>query len=142
MRKIITILIILFFNITIAQAKTEIKVIKIYDGDTIKAKLKKNEFKIRLIGIDCFETTDNYRAYRQAYYNNLTVEEVINKGINSKNYLLSLYKKYENKKITFEFKGIDTYGRTLGILYFNNVNVNKELVKNGGCFTYEYNEKH
>ena len=41
--------------------------------------MDKNFFYLRLVGIDCYETKNINRAYKQAYTDNLTVEEVIKK---------------------------------------------------------------
>ncbi len=137
--KILILLIIL--NIccfTYAADKIPITIIKIYDGDTVLAKIDKNQFSIRLIGIDCFETRKIHRAYKQAYQNNISVDEVDCKGQSSKQFLEQLYKNNQNKSVFLDFKGIDKYGRALGIVYFDSINVNKELINNGNCLKYNY----
>ena len=46
------------------------------DGDTVRVKIDTgNKFNIRLQGIDCFEVVKIHRAYRQAYLENLTIDE-------------------------------------------------------------------
>lgn len=122
----------------IAANKVPIKIVSISDGDSIKAKIDENEFRVRLIGIDCYETCKIHRAYRQAYEHNLQVDDVVQKGNVSKQYLQNLYTRNKNKNIYLEFKGVDVYGRALGILYFDKMNVNEEMKKNGGCMFYEY----
>ena len=109
-----------------------VKLEKILDGDTIRVQFDDNQFDIRLKGIDCYETNKRDRAYKQAYLDNLKIEEVIEKGQNSKKALETMYKK-SNKKVSFEFKGVDYYGRVLGIVYFDNTNINEELKTNGNC---------
>ena len=59
------------------------------DGDTIDVKIEKNTFPVRLIGIDCYETGRIHRAYRQAYDNNLSIDEVIARGKQSTAYPVS-----------------------------------------------------
>ena len=120
----------------LAESKIPIEIVKITDGDTIQAKLEKNKFAIRLIGVDCYETSKIHRAYTQAYINHLSVEEVVNRGNRSKLYLEKLYR--ENKNFFLDFKGVDKYGRVLGIIYFDKLNINEELLKNGGCMIYNY----
>lgn len=134
----ILIFLVLFCHFGFGVAKTPIKILKIYDGDTIQAKIDNEKFSIRLIGLDCYETKNINRAYKQAYENNLTIDDVIDKGIKSKKYLEKLYKNNKNKEIFFDFKGIDKYKRALGILYFGEINVNKALLNNGGCLEYNY----
>ncbi len=117
-----------------AASKTPVRIVKILDGDTVRAKINDNIFSIRLIGIDCYETTSNNRAYRQAYNNNLTIGEVIKNGKFSKKYLINLYK---NSNVqTFEFMGLDYYKRPLGVLYFDDVNINQKMLNHGGCLKF------
>ena len=139
MNKLFLTSVIIFFCCmpVFSENRIPIEITKIYDGDTIEAKIDNNKFKIRLIGIDCYETCKIHRAYKQAYENNLSVEDVIKQGKVSTFYLKNLYEKNKNAPITFVFKGIDKYGRVLGILYIGALNVNDELLKNGGCMLYE-----
>ena len=134
--KISFILLIVFVlcSASYAASKTPVRIIKILDGDTVRAKINDNIFSIRLIEIDCYETTPNNRAYRQAYNNNLTIDEVIKNGKFSKKYLINLYK---NSNVqTFEFMGLDYYKRPLGVLYFDNVNINQKMLNHGGCLKF------
>lgn len=134
--KISFILLIVFVlcSASYAASKTPVKIVKILDGDTIRAKINDNIFSIRLIGIDCYETTPNNRAYKQAYNNNLTIDEVIKNGKFSKKYLINLYKKSNVQ--TFEFMGLDYYKRPLGVLYFDDVNINQKMLNHGGCLKF------
>ena len=134
--KISFILLIVFVlcSASYAASKTPVRIVKILDGDTVRAKINDNIFSIRLIGIDCYETTPNNRAYRQAYNNNLTIGEVIKNGKFSKKYLINLYKKSNVQ--TFEFMGLDYYKRPLGVLYFDDVNINQKMLNHGGCLKF------
>lgn len=129
--KLIAILFLLNFC---AFASTEIKVLKVYDGDSILAQIKNNIFRIRLIDIDCFEGTPNERATWQAKENKISVAQV-NFGGNIARDVLK--EKIDNKKLEFNFQGVDKYGRALGVLYLNGVNINKEMLKNSYCFPYK-----
>ena len=130
----ILLIVFVFCSASYAVSKTPVKIVKILDGDTIRAKINDNIFSIRLIGIDCYETTTNNRAYKQAYNNNLTIGEVIKNGKFSKKYLINLYKKSNVQ--TFEFMGLDYYKRPLGVLYFDNVNINQKMLNHGGCLKF------
>ncbi|DAB09137.1 TPA: hypothetical protein CPT95_05065 [Candidatus Gastranaerophilales bacterium HUM_15] len=121
-----------------AESKIPIKILRIVDGDTIEAQINRNKFCVRLVGIDCYETCRIHRAYRQAYENNLSIDEVIKKGNESKHFLQKLYEQNKNNKVYLDFQGIDRYGRALGIIYFNKLNVNEMLENEGGCMVYEY----
>lgn len=113
-----------------------VEIVEILDGDTVSLKIENNKFSLRLSNIDCYETSTIHRAYKQAYMNNLSIDEVIERGKKSKSYLEDLYKK--TNSVYLNFKGIDNYGRALGILYFDELNVNEELKQNGGCMQYLY----
>ena len=117
-----------------SENKISTELVKIIDGDTIILRVDKNEFPARLIGIDCFETNVNNRAFKQAYLNNLSVDNVLLKGKNSKKYLKNLYKNTD--KTYFEFKGLDIYKRVLAVVYFDDINVNNSMKAFGGCIVY------
>lgn len=135
--KLIITIISCIWGLTVwADVRTPVELVRISDGDTVVARIDKNEFKIRLIGIDCYETAKINRAYKQAYQNNLSIDEVVDKGLNSKRYLEELYAQNKNSKTSIEFKGLDIYNRVLGVLYFDKLNVNENLKLHGGCMMY------
>ena len=140
MKNILTTLILLIITVGVVFADTKIPVqlIKIKDGDTVDVRIEINTFPVRLIGIDCYETGRIHRAYHQAYDNNLSIDEVIARGKQSTVYLENLYKANKTKQVYIDFKGVDYYGRALGVIYFDKLNVNEDLQKNGGCMIYDY----
>ena len=115
-----------------------ITITKIYDGDTVQAEVEGEVFLVRLKGVDCYETMRISRAYRQAYEEKITIEEVVKRGERSKEYLSGLFNKVGKDRIYFQFQGVDRYSRALGVLYFGRVNVNEEMINKGGCLVYEY----
>ena len=134
MKKILILLLLLMFSYTPSFAKSKVEVLKVYDGDTVLARINDNEFRIRLIGIDCFEGTPSERAKWQARKYNMTLDEVVSFG----NLARDLLKEKLYKKDTyFTFMGIDKYNRALGILYANNININDELLKSPYCKVYK-----
>ncbi len=141
MRKLLILSLLFVFAMPIwADTKLPIKIVNITDGDTIKAKIDKNEFSVRLVDIDCYETSKIHRAYRQAYDNCIKIDEVVKRGNESKQYLRDLYLKNSGKEVYLEFKGVDMYGRALGVLYFDNMNVNEQMKRCGGCMVYEFKQ--
>lgn len=128
-------LIITFLLLTkVGVAYQEIEVLKVYDGDSILAKIEDNIFRIRLYGIDCFEGAKSDRARWQAKKYNLTLQEIINSG-NLAGEILK--EKLKNKKVYFDFKGVDKYSRALGNLYVDNVSIEDEMLKTPYCFDYK-----
>ena len=114
-----------------------IKITKITDGDTVRGIVNGKEMSIRLSGIDCYETSKRDRAYKQAYLNKMSIEDVVKKGKESKEILTNLLK--NNNNITVRFTDVDKrYNRNVGIIYAGNLNVNDYMVQNGGCMMFEY----
>ena len=113
-----------------AYANTKIEVLKVYDGDSILAKINNNIFRIRLIDIDCFEGATSDRAKWQAKKFKKTVEEIVAGGNIAKNIL---EEKLKNKEVYFSFQGIDKYNRALGYLYVENKNINNQMAQTKYC---------
>lgn len=120
------------YNVELAKVK------KVSDGDTVVLYTGGQDIKARLIGIDCMETGKIHRAYRQAYENNLTIEEIVARGKNATTELKNIVKK-NNNLVYFKTMGIDYYGRLLVILYDKNFNnINDQMQKTGYCPAYVF----
>ena len=129
MRKIFLLITLLLCS-NLAFAKTKIDVLKVYDGDSILAKINDNIFRIRLIDIDCFEGTDSNRAKWQAKKFKKSLNEIVAGGNLARNILEN---KLKNKEVYFSFQGIDKYNRALGYLYTDNRNINDEMAQTNYC---------
>jgi endonuclease YncB( thermonuclease family) len=91
-------------------------VVKVQDGDTITVLDSQNQqHKIRLSDIDAPET-------KQAF------------GERAKQYISSLV---FQKRVTVEDKGKDMYGRTIGRVFVNNIDVNEDMVFQGLAIHYK-----
>lgn len=135
MLRMVCALFLLFSFLLPSYASLEsIDIVKVCDGDTIKVRCGGEVFNLRLAGIDCYETGKINRAYKQAYLDKITIEEVVERGKFSKEYLR---KRLQESK-DFKVKITDTgrYGRPVGILYSDGVDMNSELIRKGGCFPY------
>ena len=97
------------------NAYTPLENIRVVDGDTIRAEAKGKEIKIRLVEIDAPEMNQPF-------------------GAQSKNFLNRLL--YE-KDMTLIAQGEDRYGRVLGNLFSNELNVNMLMVKFGFAWVYD-----
>lgn len=107
----------LFFLLSLAvQADTlEGNVVKIADGDTLTLLTSSNEqVKIRLAGIDTPERKQPF-------------------GNRAKQALSSLA---FQKQALIEVEAKDRYGRTVGVVFVDGLNVNAELVKQGMAWVY------
>jgi endonuclease YncB( thermonuclease family) len=108
-------LLTLSFAIGFLSAYTPLENIRVVDGDTIRAEAKGKEIKIRLVEIDAPEMNQPF-------------------GAQSKNFLNRLL--YE-KDVTLISQGEDRYGRVLGNLFSNELNVNMLMVKFGFAWVYD-----
>ncbi|GIV20060.1 MAG: hypothetical protein KatS3mg023_1811 [Armatimonadota bacterium] len=90
-------------------------VVGVHDGDTVTVLTKdRQQFKIRLYGIDAPET-------RQPF------------GNRAKRYLSDLI---FNKHVRVSVKGKDRYGRVLGVLFLNGKDINAVIVRDGYAWAY------
>ncbi len=92
------------------------RVVKVTDGDTITIlDANDTQHKVRLYGIDTPE-------YKQPYSRAATK---------------ALAGLAEGEGIGVDVKDTDSYGRTVGVVYKGNVNVNLEMVKSGYAWWYK-----
>ena len=115
-------------------------IIKINDGDTLTALVNNETTKIRLLDVDCYETKKNARAKFQQKYYELSVDEVLEKGKQSRKILKKLLK--DHRYIRVEWEKRDSFGRILGNVYLDDIksagviDVNRYMLKTGGCNKY------
>ncbi len=139
MKKIILLLVMVLGLAVFAAERVQVTLSRVYDGDTIEVVNETGtKENIRLIGIDCYETSANNRAYKQAYENKLLIEQVIAEGTKAKRALIELFKMNASKKLYLERHGKDHYNRTLGIIYLGKININKYMLESGNALEYRY----
>lgn len=121
MRKLL-ILIMTLFIVTLSFATTiKGKVIKVADGDTITILEENgNKTRVRFYGIDAPEKKQNY-------------------GIKSLDVLKDLIDK---KEVEIEVKDKDQYGRVVGIVYYDKMNINLYMLETGNAWWYKQYSKH
>ena len=90
------------------------KVVSIADGDTVTILNNNQQTKIRLAEIDTPEKNQPY-------------------GKKAKKALSDFI---FGKTVRIEIDTIDRYGRTVGTIFLNNLNINKEMVKAGHAWVY------
>ena len=115
--------IVLFFllvNVLVQAETLEGKIVKIADGDTLTLLTStKDQVKIRLAGIDTPE--------RKQPFGNRAKQ--------------ALAKLAFQKQALIEAETKDRYGRTVGVVFVDGLNVNHELVKQGMAWVYrKYNK--
>lgn len=96
------------------------KVIRVADGDTITVKSYNGKEKIRFAQIDAPETS-HFGSTPQPY------------GKESAAFLRNLI---SNKNVRVDVETVDQYGRNVGTVFVDGINVNREMVKNGYAWVY------
>jgi endonuclease YncB( thermonuclease family) len=119
-RTLLILLVICILDSTTSSAGL-FKVVRIYDGDTIKAVGHDIEIKVRLVGIDAPETSKGKRKPGQPF------------GRKAEKYLAGLVL---NRVVDIKGYGSDRYGRILAEIYVGDRNVNLEMVKTGYAEVY------
>ncbi len=97
------------------------KVLKVYDGDTIKVTGLDLTFKIRLVGIDCPETEYGKRPGQPF-------------SQKAKLYLKNLL---NSKTVSIKSYGTGGYNRQLAEVFVNGKNINLEMIKAGLAEVYK-----
>ncbi len=105
---------------------------KVVDGDTLKVKFQDKITTIRLIGIDSFEMHKNNKAYRQAYENNITIQEVIRRGKMARDFLKRELQRHKDYYFEYDEELLDRYHRTLAYIWFSESDMlNMDIVCKG-----------
>ena len=105
----------------------QFKVTRVVDGDTIKVSGNGSTITVRLVGIDAPERSKRKNEPGQPFSRKST------------KHLASLVL---HKHVTVKSYGIDRYGRTLGVVFVNGLNVNLEMVKVGLAEVYRGKPAH
>ena len=133
--KIYFILTLLLLISNRANADEIVNIISVSDGDTIKILYENEKQAVRLLDIDCFETSKNRRAIKQSEYYHISIGEVIKRGMYSKEMLTNLLKK--QSKVILSYEKYDRYHRILGnVSTLDGININEYMKKSGGCNEY------
>jgi endonuclease YncB( thermonuclease family) len=107
---------LIFFTVNITTAaELNGKVIRISDGDTITVIQDRTQYKIRLYGIDCPESHQDFGTRAKQFTSDLVF----------------------GKLVKVVQQDMDRYGRTIGIVYIGGVCVNQEIIKNGFAWLYQ-----
>jgi len=105
------------------------KVVDVYDGDTVTITILNNcaiqKYKLRMYGYDSPEMKPKKTLENR--------ELEIEKAKAAKEFLYNLV---YNKICIVQLKGFDKYGRLLGTLISNNLNINKHMIDNGHGYEY------
>lgn len=116
--KIIRLLFLVLIPI-IGNAQLVGKVISIADGDTFTMLVNNQQIKIRLHGIDCPEKGQDFSIVAKEFLSSYVFEKVV----------------------TVQKMDIDRYGRTIGMVVIDGVNINEKLLAVGLAWHYKTYDK-
>ena len=102
-------------QVSYAEYLESLKIKQVVDGDTVHVFYQDQVYKIRLTEIDAPERDQPY-------------------GNNSTEYLKGLLKE---GKVDVDISGTDRYGRKLGRLYWQGMDINRKLVSAGYAWVYD-----
>ena len=106
---------LLVSQVSNAEYLESLKIKRVVDGDTVHVFYQDEVYKIRLTEIDAPERDQPY-------------------GSNSTEYLKSLLKE---GMVDVDISGTDRYGRKLGRLYWQGMDINRALVSAGYAWVYD-----
>jgi micrococcal nuclease len=112
-------LVILFRIPVLVTAQLSGEVVAIADGDTFTMLIDRGQLRVRLHGIDCPEKGQDFSNVARDFLANL------------------IYK----KTVTVDSLDTDRYGRVIGIVRHDRVNVNEALLEAGLAWHYAYYDK-
>lgn len=116
--RLLALLLFLFIPL-LDLAQLQGKVVAVADGDSFTLLVNHTQIKIRLHGIDCPEKKQDFGNVAKNYLSGLVIGKVV------------VVKKM-NK---------DRYGRTVGIVFVDGLNVNEALLKAGLAWHYKEYDK-
>ena len=112
---------LLLLSLSLFSAEIKGKVVAVTDGDTITVldEMDKGNFKIRLDKIDAPERTQPF-------------------GSKAKQFLSSLI---FGRQVSIRFKAVDRYGRILGVVFCDGLEINLVMVQDGYAWHYAHYDK-
>jgi len=111
--------VILFLASFICNAQLTGKIISVADGDTFTMLVNEKQVRIRLHGIDCPEKSQNFGQVAKEFTSGYVFGKIV----------------------SVKEMDIDRYGRTIGIVTVNSVNVNEKLLEAGLAWHYKVYDK-
>ena len=108
-------------------------VVRVMDGDTFHCRLSSGEeVKVRLIGVDTPESSDNPKARRDAGRSGQSLEEIIKMGKASAEFTKRLLPRGETVYLEFDAQKTDRHGRLLAYVWLRDGRMLNELIVREG----------
>lgn len=142
MRLYVKLLLLLFFTVISCSRSQPAKspentipctVVRVVDGDTFHCRLSSGEnVRVRLIGVDTPESSDNPKARRDAERSGQSLEEIIKMGRASAEFTKRVLPRGETVYLEFDVQKTDRYGRLLAYVWLRDGRMLNELIVREG----------
>ncbi len=117
----------------VPEGRVPCEVVRVVDGDTFHCLLEgKEEVKVRLIGVDTPESSENQKAVRDAQRSGRDVREIVRMGKKSAEFTKSLLPKGSTVYLEFDVQKTDKYGRLLAYVWLSDGRMLNELLVREG----------
>ena len=92
---------------------------RVVDGDTLRVLYKADDIKVRLIGIDCPESSPNERAKMESQRTGQELKTIASMGKRATEFVMTLVKPGEKVTVEFDVEKRDKHKRLLGYVYLS-----------------------
>lgn len=123
-----------FVNLQTVMAADRIPatVVKVYDGDTLLCRFDGREEKVRLIGVDCPESSDNSKHRRDERLDCChNSDELIEHGKKAKEFTEHFAGVGKMVELELDVQERDVYGRVLAYVWVDGDMLNSALLREG-----------
>ena len=106
----------------------KVEILRVVDGDTVDVRMDLgfnvwHKCRVRLVGINAPESRTRDKEEKK-------------RGLAAKDWLINILESAQTD-IEMQSHGVGKYGRVLGVLYINGVNINDLMVKEGHAEVYD-----
>lgn len=117
----------------------------IVDGDTYKILIQNQEFKVRLLGIDTPESSNNPKTRRDSQRDGQDVQEIITLGKLATEFVHNYLNEGDSVRLELDVEHFDRYDRILAYVYLMDGRMMNEILVREGyaqIMTYPPNVKY
>ncbi len=132
MKRYLIVLCLLIFLPAALFSAEKYRLIRVVDGDTIIIDYNGSHEKIRLIGIDTPEASNNPKTRRDAERSNVDVDSIIEQGKKAAAFVEQILLDNEFVLVEFDVQKRDRYKRLLAYVYLQDGRMLNEIIVRSG----------
>ena len=111
----------------------------IVDGDTYKVLIQNEEFKVRLLGIDTPESSNNTKTRRDSQRDGQDVQEIVALGKLATEFVHNYLNEGDSVRLELDVEHFDRYDRILAYIYLMDGRMmNEILIREGYAYVMTY----